>query len=173
MASLYRRKYDYLINAGFYPFEAREFARQYTIPQLKTTSYLRNMIRNRRLYVGRMKKRGLSDRQIRDRIMILYGNNDLLRGIAPDPWQWLKRFRKIAINAGKYPIPTRKGSHHKVKGVSKGDVVGQKKRSKQRRMQSELDDLERRWRKAISDNDQSSKRKIEREMDAVRRKYGL
>lgn len=142
MASRYRTKYNLLIKRQFLPFEAREFARNYTTTQLRKLPYLKNMIRWRSLYVANFRSRGYSNREIISRIYALYDTRNWLTDEGQlDPWKMLKRFRQAIIDSGGDPSPGRsptRGSHHKAIGVSKGDIAGQKQRRKKR-----LSDLER------------------------------
>jgi len=128
----YRYKYDLLTGWGFLSWEAREFARQYSVAQIRQLPYLRAMTRWRRLYISNLRSRGYSDREIIDRIYALYDTRDWISDIGRlDPWQLLKRFRKQAVATGEYIPPKRKGSHHPP-GISKGDVAEQRKRRKAR-----------------------------------------
>jgi len=128
----YRYKYDLLTRWGFLSWEAREFARQYSMAQIRRLPYLKAMTRWRRLYVSNLRSRGYSDKEIIDRIYALYDVRDWLTDVGRlDPWQLLKRFRKQAVDTGEYIPPRRKGSHHPP-GISKGDVTEQRKRRKAR-----------------------------------------
>ena len=129
----YRYNYNLLTGWGFLPFESREFARQYTVAQLRTVPYLKSMIRWRRLYVSNFRSRGYGDREIIDRIYALYDTRDWLTPDGQvDPWRMLRRFRKQAIEDTEYIPPKRNGGGHHPMGVSKGDVAGQRKRRKAR-----------------------------------------
>ena len=169
--SLYRHKYNLLTRWGFLGWEAREFARQYTTKQIRTLPYMRRMTSWRRLYVGNLRRRGYSERQIGTSIRNLYGKREFTFEGRLDPWALLRYFRKAAIEAGDYIPPKRKGSHHKNTGVSKGDIQSQKRRSKQRKLQSELDDNARKMRIAIANNDAALRRLLEIERDRIRRRY--
>lgn len=137
----YRYKYDLLIGWGFLSWEAREFARQYSVAQIRRLPYLKAMTRWRRLYVSNLRSRGYSDKEIINRIYALYDTRDWLTDVGRlDPWKLLKRFRKQAIDTGEYPIPKRKGSHHKG-GISKGDLQSQRGRRKQRLSELERYDI--------------------------------
>ena len=134
----YRYKYDLLTGWGFLSWEAREFARQYSMAQIRRLPYLKTMTRWRRLYVSNLRSRGYSGKEIIDRIYALYDTRDWLTDVGQlDPWKLLRRFRDQAIDTGEYTPPKRKGSHHKG-GISKGDLKAQKERRKRR-----LSDLER------------------------------
>lgn len=130
--SLYRYRYDLLTGWGFLPFESREFARQYSVSQIRSLPYMVSLTRWRRLYVSNLRNRGLSNKEIIDRLKRLYGNSGWIRDGKLDPWAMLRRFRKQAIEDDEYIPPKRKGSHHKQIGVSKGDVTGQKQRRQKR-----------------------------------------
>jgi hypothetical protein len=143
----YGRRYDYLIRAGFEPFEAHEFAKTYTMSELRhrTTiaitaeqkrdpnTYLSDMIKSRILYVGNLRryfaKKGLSEEKISDRITAriirLYKNKGWFRHGQTDPWQMLEAYRDAATRRiGKdkkpdyIPPPRRKSKgSHKKQGV--------------------------------------------------------
>jgi len=136
MATLYQRKRTVLKRGGFLDFEAREFARQYSMSEIRSLPYLVAMRRWRQLYVGNLKSRGYSDKGVATMISRLYKRLDLRT-----PWEMLRRFRKQSVDSGEYTPPKRKGSHHKETGVSKGDTQSQKQR-RQKRL-SELEKYER------------------------------
>lgn len=136
MATLYQRKRMVLKRGGFLDFEAREFARQYSMSEIRSLPYLVAMRRWRQLYVGNLKSRGYSDKGVATMISRLYKRLDLRT-----PWEMLRRFRKQSVDSGEYTPPKRKGSHHKETGVSKGDTQSQKQR-RQKRL-SELEKYER------------------------------
>jgi len=127
--SQYRYKYDLLVGWGFLPFESKELAKQYSVAQLRTVSYIQNIIKARRLFVSGLKARGYKDSEIRDRIYALYDTRDWLTIGRPDIWQMLRYYRKASIDDGDYIPPKRKGTHHKG-GISKGNLQGQRKRRK-------------------------------------------
>lgn len=128
MATMRQKKNAYLAKAGFLAFERKEIISQYTLPQLRRLPYLVNMIRSRRLNVGKLRNKGYSDAAIAKAIMAQY-NRNRWKSLDDnyDVWQLLKRFRKISIETGDYIPPKRGGSRHKG-GISKGDVVSQKHR---------------------------------------------
>jgi len=129
----YRYKRDALINRGLLDFEAREIARNYSMPQIRSLPYLQSVIKSRGLYVSGLRKRGYKDSEIRDRIYALYDTRDWLTNDGkPDIWHMIRRYRKAKIDEGDYIPPKRKGSHHKTLGVSKGQVADQKKRRRAR-----------------------------------------
>lgn len=137
--SLYRRRMDWLSGKGFMPFEYREIARNYTMFQLRTLSYLRSLIQSRRLYVSNLRSKGLGNKEIRDRIYALYDTKDWLTALGqPDVWQMVRAYRKTDIDSGEYFPVKRKGTHHPPSsGISKGDLQGQRQRRKRK-----LSDLE-------------------------------
>lgn len=170
--SFYSYKIDLLIKWGFLRDEAKVYADQYTTYQIRTLPYFRRLTSWRRLYVSNFKKRGFTNKEIRDKIKDLYTRRGWIKKGKIDPWEMLRHFRQTSIDEHEY-IPTkRKGSHHKTKGISKVDILKQKKRGTEARYQVEMAILERQWRKAVDNNDQSEKRRLERGMDATRRKYG-
>ena len=170
--SFYRHKFELLTKWGFLAWEAREFARQYTTKQIRTLPYMRRMTSWRRLYVSNLQRQGLKPRQISQRIRALYTQRGWIEAGRYDPWSLLRYFRKAAIESGDYVPVKRPGSHHKIKGVSKGDVQAQKKRTRQRRFEAELEDNERKIRNAIAKGDNALRRVLEVERDRIRRRYG-
>lgn len=133
----YRQQlYNRLIDAGFLPFEAREYAKQYTIGQFRSLPYLRKMVQSRRLYIANLRSRGLitfDEKTIRIRILNLYKRKGWLRPDGkPDAWKPVKAQRQNDIDSGDYIPPKKKGSHHKQPGVSEGDVQAQRQRRKSR-----------------------------------------
>ncbi|MDD4877038.1 MAG: hypothetical protein PHQ86_07940 [Dehalococcoidales bacterium] len=160
--SLYRYRYDYLIGKGFLDSEAREFAKQYTMQQMRTTPYLQNLIRWRGLYVSGLRKRGLTNKQIIDRLRKLY----IDRGWEKDPWKMLKDFRKKAIDEGEYKPPPHKGSHHpKGSGWSVGDRKAQKSRRKSKHLEDIREEYNAKIIKAIQAGDQKERARLERARD--------
>jgi len=128
----WRYKYDLFIGWGFTPLEARSFAKQYTVKQIRTLPYLVALTRWRRLYISNLRKRGYSDQRIKRSLLVLYKKREWVTKGKLDPWKMLKGFRNVAIDKGDYTPPVRKGSHHKG-GVTKGDIAGQKRRRRQRK----------------------------------------
>lgn len=127
MPTLRSHRQDYLINAGFSRSESSELSRQYSMSQFRSLPYLRDMIRTRRLYVGRLKSLNYSDKEIKSSIEYLYYKNQWLDNDGnPDIWTLLKKFRKASIQSGDYTPPRKKGSHHKL--ISREDLKGQKTR---------------------------------------------
>lgn len=137
IVSRYRYKYDFLTNAGFLPFEAREVARQYTVAQFRNLKYLVNLVRWRRLYVRNLQSKGLSNKEIIQKIKELYIKRGWVDDIGrPSPWDLLRSFRKQVTDSGGTAspgLPPTKRSHHGVKGLSKGDIEGQRKREHAKR----------------------------------------
>ena len=170
--SFYSYKTDLLIKWGFLRNEAKAYADQYTTFQIRTLPYFKRLTSWRRLYVSNFKKRGFTNKEIRDKIKDLYARRGWIKKGKIDPWEMLRYFRKASIDDSEYIPVKRKGSHHKTKGVSKTDILLQKKRGTEQRFQVEMDIIERQWRRAVNNNDQSEKRRLEKEMDATRRKYG-
>ncbi len=127
MPTLFSHKEKYLIDSGFLRKEAREFAHTYSMNQLRTLPYIRDMIRTRRLYVGRLKSLNYSDAEIKKSLTYLYYKNEWLdKDGNPDLWAMLRSFRRKSIQSGDYtPPPPKKGSHHK---ISREDLSGQKSR---------------------------------------------
>ena len=70
--TLKSRKMEYLIKSGLNYKEASEFSGQYSLSDLRTLPYFKNLLRTRRLYQSNLKKRGYSDRQIQGTIANLY-----------------------------------------------------------------------------------------------------
>ncbi len=129
--SKYRYKRDYLENKGLLPFEAREIARNYDMPQIKSLPYLQSVIKSRQLFIINLRKRGYSDREIKYRVYTLYDKKDWLVEGRPDIWQMIRRYRKTAIDKDDYNPVKRKGTHHKSgSGISKGNLTEQRKRRK-------------------------------------------
>lgn len=130
--TLWRYKYDLLTGWGFTPLESRLFAKQYTTKQIRTLPYLKIMTRARRLYIANLRSRGYTSHQIIQKLIDLYKKREYVRAGKLDPWKMLKAFRGAAIDRGDYKLPAKKGSHHKG-GVSKGDILGQKRRRRARK----------------------------------------
>jgi hypothetical protein len=120
-----------LIDAGFLPSEATTLSGGYTNNQFRTISYLQKLVRTRRLYVANLKSRGYADSLITQYIKDLYINSGWLSNGKRDVWKMIKEYRQRDIESGEYPESKYKGKHHG-KGVSKGDVKGQRTRAKQK-----------------------------------------
>jgi len=160
--SQYRYRYDYLVGHGFLHNEAHEFATQYTMAQLRSLPYVQNLIRWRGLYVSGLRKRGLTNQQIIDRLRKLYVD----RGWEKDPWKMLKDFRKKAIDDGDYKPPPRKGSHHpKGSGWSAGDRKAQKSRRKSKHLEDIKEEYNAKIIQAIKDGNQKERARLERARD--------
>lgn len=121
-----------LVDYGFLPSETIIMAGGYTITDFRTIPYLQNILKARRLYVASLSKlRGYSDELIKQYIKDRYVLNGWMDGNRIDVWAMIRHYRQKAIDKGEYFPPKRKGSHHG-QGVSKGDVKGQRTRSKQK-----------------------------------------
>lgn len=169
--SLYRYRYDYLTGKGFIPAESREFARQYTMSQLRSLPYLQNMIKSRGLFISNLRKRGYSNTEIRDRLYALYDTRDWLTPDGQlDVWAMLRSFRKKAIDEGEYKEKPRKGSHHpKGSGWSAGDRKSQKARSKEAQRKQAREDVNQEIIRAIQRGDQVERTRLEKERN---RRFG-
>lgn len=165
----YHHKENMLTGWGFLPFEYRELSMQYTTSQLRSLPYLHNLMRSRRLFVSNLRKRGYKDSEIRDRVYALYDKKDWLTDGKPDIWKLLRTYRKKAIDTGDYIAPKRKGSHHKDKGVSKGDVEEQRQRRKERSKTRERDEMNDRIVQAYRTYDTTLAHKLEAERN---RRFG-
>jgi hypothetical protein len=123
------------------------------------------MIRWRGLYIGNLRKRGLTNPQIIDRLRKLYIDKDW----GNDPWKMLKRFRKDIIDSGGTPSPgkaPKKGSHHpKGSGWSAGDRKTQKSRRKSKHLEDIKEEYNAKIIKAIQVGDQKERARLERARD--------
>ena len=122
--TLKSRKMEYLIKSGLNYKEASEFSGQYSLSDLRTLPYFKNLLRTRRLYQSNLKKRGYSDRQIQGTIANLYWRKGWESDGKLDYWKMLRDFRKKSIESGDYTPPKHKGSHHG-EGVSDKEVEKQ------------------------------------------------
>jgi hypothetical protein len=158
----YRYKYNKLIKSGLLSWEAREIADKYTMTQIKQLPYAQNVMKARRLYIGNMRKRGYKDTEIRDRIFALYDTKDWLTNDGrPDVWMMIRTYRKKSITDGDYVPPKRKGSHHKIKGISKGDLQSQRSRRKSRVKDKEREDLRQDIIRATAEGNQKLRHELE------------
>lgn len=132
MVVQYYDKYNYLKIRGLLPYEAREIARSYSKEQIDSLSYLKSFILSRRLYVARLKKHELSDKEIADRIYNIYKRKGWLTNDNKlDIWQLLRSYRKQDIISGDYIVPKRKRS---LKGtiITKADIDRQRQKIKRK-----------------------------------------
>lgn len=129
-----------LVGAGLLPGEAATLSSGYTARDFRTLPYLRKIVQTRRLYVANLKSRGYSDALIKQYIKDLYLNKNWLKDNKADPWQMIRDARQRDIDRGEYIPPKRKGSHHG-QGVSKGDVKGQKSRTRRTSPQQKIENL--------------------------------
>lgn len=158
MATIRSRKIDFLKAHGFTYKEAKAFTdpyiitegrrverKPYSMKDLHTLPYFKNMIRSRQLYIGKLKKKGLSDRKIQEAVNALYKKQRLTTDKTskgePGPWAMLRKYRALAIESGDYVPPTHKGSHHKT-GVSKEDLATQQKRNAEKSYQRDSERLD-------------------------------
>ena len=74
-------RYEEWTDAGFLPFEAREYSRQYSLQEMRASPSLQSLIRWRRLYVANLRYRGYTDDQIERAITALYQRNAWYKGI--------------------------------------------------------------------------------------------
>jgi len=139
MATLRQVRYNQLRKWGYIREESLELSRRYTMNQLRSTPYIRDMSRWHRLYTANLRSRGLTETEIRTRVRNIYRQRHWLN---PDgtinPWDMLRAFRKQSIDEGEYiPKPRKKvpGSHHP---LSRRDLDKQKQRRNRR-----ISDLER------------------------------
>lgn len=138
MASTFEQRQNWLMANGLLEFEAYEFADAYRLRDFRELPYFRAMLNRRRRYIRELRRLGLSDSQIADRII---ANTYYRRGWTT-AWDLLRYWRKGAIEGGEYFPVKRKGTHHPPKsGVSKGDLQGQRKRRKKK--MSDLEKYER------------------------------
>lgn len=131
---------DKLSNAGLLQIEIRQLMKGYKPSQFRTISYLQNIVKARRLYVSNLRDKGLTSQQIKDRIKILYVKKGWTNEDGLDIWKMIRAYRKKAIEDGDYFPVKRKGSHHG-EGVSKGDIRGQKERSRHTSVQQKINNL--------------------------------
>lgn len=167
--SQYRYKRDYLIRQGLLEFEAREIARNYDMPQIRSLPYIQAILKSRRLTISNYRKRGLRDSQIREKIIALYKRRGWLTPEGkPDVWAMIRYYRKEAIDANEYNPTKRKGSHHKVgSGISKGDIEGQRKRRKSKTKAQQREDLNQEIVRAIVSGDQELRKKLEAKRNRI------
>ncbi len=138
----FAQRYNYLINAGFEDWEAREFVfgsnyttfkRNKLLGNNDPAIYIQRMIRSRRLYVGNLRRAGYTPDEIHQAILRLYVKKDWMSapkgfvevGERRDPLKMLRSFRKATIESGGYVRPPSKGSHHALK---RQDLTEQKAR---------------------------------------------
>lgn len=129
MPTLRQIKHRYLTKRGLTYNEALEFSRNYTLTQIRTLPYIRSLLLSRRRSIMNWRNAGYTDRNIQGAIANLYYRNQWLTPDGKfDPWQMLKKYRRDSINSGDY-VPPKKPKH---RGVSKGDVDGQRLRARAR-----------------------------------------
>lgn len=172
----YANLYDLMINSGMMEFEARTFSDKYSMDKLSEVPYIKRMLVWRRNTVRRLRKDGVPDTEIADRIKRLYAKRGwLTKSGELDAWMMLKKFRDIAIEKGEYVAPSR--SHHKNKMVTDDDLRKQgSKRSvkgiqlQKREYRDAIDRLEREWRRVVGANvvDKKRKQELERQMGNAR-----
>jgi hypothetical protein len=147
MATLRTKKIAFLEFSGCTNYEAQTFADQYTLAQLRSLPYFQNLLRSRRLLRAKAIKEKLTTSQYREQIRNFYKRNGWITDGKLDVWAMLRKYRKDVIISGGDPSPglapsAKKGSHHKEKGVSKGDVVAQRKRAGQREITKRKSDYQ-------------------------------
>lgn len=138
MPTLRQNRYNWLRRSGLLPFEASQLANSYSMTQLRSTPYIQDLMRSRRLEVANLRSRGYSDNRIRLTLLRQYVVRGWWSHDEPDIWANIRRLRKQAIDSGEYiPIPRKKvpGSHHAIK---RRDLDQQKQRRNRR-----ISDLER------------------------------
>jgi hypothetical protein len=127
--TLKSRKIGFLAKNGLNIKEARAFAEQYSMADLRTLPYFRSLLVNRRLYVAKLKKKGYTDRQIQGTIANLYFRRGWDDNGKVDEWAMLRSFRRKSIESGDYIPPKHKGSHHG-EGVKAEEIKKQAVRGK-------------------------------------------
>jgi hypothetical protein len=115
---------EYLTRNGLNIKEARTFAEQYSMADLRTLPYFKSLLINRRLYVAKLKKRGYNDKQIQGTIANVYWRRGWTDNAKVDPWSMLRSFRRKSIESGDYVPPKHKGNHHG-EGVTSEEVKKQ------------------------------------------------
>ena len=140
MPTLRQRKYRYLVGNYLTHIEASEISRQYTMTQIRSLPYIQRLIRTRRLQGTNLLKRGYTASEIKRAIQTLYDKQGLDSQEPNDFWKILRKIRDQSIDRGEYTPPKRIGSHHG-QGVSKGDVVGQRKRASKLTVQEKINNL--------------------------------
>lgn len=120
---------DYLAKQGIPPIMAMELASHYSMNQIRTLPYIRNMVRAMRLYRSRLASLNYSQDQIRRSVTYLFYKKNWLGNTGrPDVWAMLRSYRAAAIKSGGYtPPPKKKTSHHK---ITREDLAGQSTRRK-------------------------------------------
>lgn len=127
MSSSFEQRVTWLMTQGLMEFEAIEFAESYRLRDYRELAYFRSMINRRKRYIRELRRAGLSNTQIQDRII----RNTYYRRGWKTAWDLLRYWRKESIEGGDYFPVKRKGTHHPPKsGLSKGDLKAQRKRRK-------------------------------------------
>lgn len=132
-SSIRQRKYEYLINAGFMPAEARELSR--TSRTGMRSPYFSRMVQSRRRTVDNLIRLGRSSREIQDYIKRQYVERkfikrDSMGRLRIDVWQLLRYHEDAAFRRGEeYESPWRKRTRRKAtkkrttKRISKKDML--------------------------------------------------
>ena len=114
MASLRQRRIQHLTDKGLTSAEAKSLADKYSYHQLKTLPYIRNLKRDRLLYVNNLRSRGFSPAMIKKYVKALSVKKGWVdKDGEPDAWAMLRNYRKKSIEKGDYKQPPKK-SHKKV-----------------------------------------------------------
>ena len=131
----YRQRATLLIKAGFTVEESAEFAKQYSIAQMRSLPYMIRMRRWRNLYCVNLASKGYGAEEIERSIYALYRKKGWLTSDGqPDAWQMLKAFRKVAIANNEY-IP-KKRPHRARAEITKRELDAQ---SRQLKIQRDID----------------------------------
>jgi hypothetical protein len=128
----YKYRRDKLLKAGLLSWEARELARNYNMEQLRSFPYLQSIIKSRRLTISNYRRKGLSDKTIVKKIHDLYLRKGFVTDGKPNIWSLIRSHRRDIIAKGGDASPgvaPKRGTHHpKDSGISKGNLVEQRKK---------------------------------------------
>jgi hypothetical protein len=172
-----------LMGWGYLRFEAKVLAEHYTLEQMRTITYLKNMTKSRRLYVINMRNRLIPEKDIAKRIRALYIRKGWVdSGDELSVWAQLRTYRKEAIISGDYVPPKTKGSHHPVKGQRKYQSYQSKARQQKKKLSkakvsasqlgdvnSWIKDLQENRRKAVERGDSTAINQIDRQIANLRK----
>jgi hypothetical protein len=135
----YRQRAALLLKAGFTSDEAGEFAKQYSVAQMRSLPYLVRMRRWRYLYSVNLASKGYGADEIERSIRMLYTKKGWLTADGqPDAWEMLKAFRKQIIQSGGDPSPgfAPRRSHHSRAEITQAELNAQ---ARQLRIQREIE----------------------------------
>jgi len=173
----YRYKADYLVGRGLLPDEYKEIAKNYTMEQIRTLPYIQALLSSRSLTVNNLRRSGLSNNQIRKRIVDFYEHKGY-----KSIWDIIKSYRKESIVSGKYTPLVKKGSHHPKHGERGYTNYKEKSKEQKRKLNKAkvsasrmgdirawIKELEENKKKALDKGDTATAKQIDKQISNLRK----